>query len=246
MEDAMTTLEDLIACEKHAVDPSHEQVTRLESRIGAALGIGVGVAATATSLAVTTEASSLLAKLGSVFLTKPAIMWGGGALVGIGLGYSVAVITASTEHRRSPLAGPTQLVEAPAPALATPPPVASDGPPQVEIIAEPTAHLEPPTGVKSSERTAQQSPVDRLKLDAQLLSQVSAALNQGAPAEALRLIEGTSLKGSPLGTEFKAARAIALCQLGRHAQAQSTVQSLKATAPESPALLRVTQACGDK
>lgn len=240
----MTTLEDLIACEKEAVDPSREQVTRLESRIGAALGIGVSVASV-TSLGASTEASSLLAKLGSALLSKPAIMWGAGAVAGVGLGYSVAVMTAASVEDSAPLVPSSQLTESPAPTPETPEAVSAETPVQIEEPAELAPEEEPRVTRPAPEQAPSTSPVDRLKQDAQLLSQVSASLNQGNPSGALKLMEQAQLKGSPLGTEFKAARAIALCQLGRSAEARNIVQSLKATAPESPALLRVTQACGE-
>jgi hypothetical protein len=255
----MTTLEDLIACERDVVDPTPAQVKQLERRMGAALGIGVGVVASATSIGASAKSSSLLAKLGSSLFSKSTILWGAGAVAGVGLGYSVAVMTDSAREEPRAVAHSIEPARPPAAIQEALPPEPSEAPSQNEPISGPPVEAAAPVGARVTiesaadarprdlaEPTTPLSPVDRLKQDAQLLSQVSAALNRGAPAEALKLLDGASLKGSPLGTEFKAARAIALCHLGHHSQGQSIMQSLKATAPESPALLRVTQVCGEK
>lgn len=242
----MTSLEDLLESEKRTVDPSQAELERLERRVGAALGIGLGAVATTTSLVTSAKGATALAKLGGALFANPIWLWGAGTLAGVGIGYAVA-LGAATDQPEANLSDSAQLIAEPAPRAPKPTEVAQQG----EILAAPSE--EPVAQSPSTQAPKRQetrvhasrspSPADRLKQDARLLSDVSAALNRGAPEEALRLLDSTPLKGSRLGTEFRAARAIAWCQLGQHTRARSTVASLEKYAPDSPALLRVQQAC---
>jgi len=85
--------------------------------------------------------------------------------------------------------------------------------------------------------------LNKLQEDARLLSGVTAALNRGHYLEALSLLSGKPTHRSALASEFSAARAVALCRLGRYAEGKAQSAALEKMSPNSPALLRVRRAC---
>jgi hypothetical protein len=88
-------------------------------------------------------------------------------------------------------------------------------------------------------------PVDSLGPELALLRQARAALDRHDPEAALALLDQHA-KRYPLGTmqqERLAARALALCALGRGAAAIATAQELMRLAPGSPYLARVRAGC---
>ena len=253
----MTSLEELLERERQAVEPGEQELVRVERRLAATLSVGVTAAAATTALSSSTKLATLLPKMGAWLAGKAGFLWATGAVVGVGLGYSVAVLQESAALQRkgeeTKLTRSSQLIEPPRTAgsfeasrEAEPPtsqdPEVSSTPELVEGNGKVQAPAPRPSAWAPPVQ-APKKPSDRLKEDARRLSRISAALNRGAPAEALRLLQAESYSGSVLAAEFGAARAIALCKLGRTAEAEPTVRSLEKHAPESPTRLRVMRAC---
>ncbi len=89
---------------------------------------------------------------------------------------------------------------------------------------------------------AARSKQDRLAQEVALLSSATKSLNAGRAAEALKTLDEHQRKfpGGLLTEERRAARAQALCSLGRISEGQSELARL---APRSPAAARAKQVC---
>ncbi len=74
------------------------------------------------------------------------------------------------------------------------------------------------------------------------------ALREGRPDDALGLLDegGVAAPGRALTEERAAARAIALCDLGRSAEGRAAAESFAARFPRSPLAPRVRGACADR
>ncbi len=83
---------------------------------------------------------------------------------------------------------------------------------------------------------------DRLAQEVALLSSATKSLNAGQPGEALRILAEHQRKfpSGLLTEERRAARAQALCSLGRVGEAKSELARLT---PRSPAAARAQQVC---
>jgi hypothetical protein len=77
-----------------------------------------------------------------------------------------------------------------------------------------------------------------------LLSRATSALRSGQPNDALKSLNEHQSKfpRGLLSEERRAARAQALCALGRHSEAEREIAKL---APASPQAARARQLCGD-
>lgn len=129
-------------------------------------------------------------------------------------------------------------VAAPASAIPNAP---SDAPATPETPAAPAdAALLMPSAKPSvpSSRPAQES----LAREVALLSQATSALHSGQPAEALKFLNEHARKfpNGVLSEERRAARAQALCLLGRISEGQAELARL---APQSPTAARAKQVC---
>jgi hypothetical protein len=147
-----------------------------------------------------------------------------------------------------------------APRFATPAPV-----PRTEHAAPPSARvhqreLAPPTELEATSPpravvasaapaapSARSSPpgASRLQAETRLIAEAQRALNAGAPGRALLLIEQhrAEFPGGELASEREAARVLALCALGRRADANATRERFVRAWPDSLLLARVRAAC---
>jgi hypothetical protein len=213
---------------------------RDEERIRGALAqrMVVGAAATATGLGATKLAAGIgLGKL----------------VVVVGLGSAAAAGLYATYHQ---VTEPTTTLT-----LNVPSARAGRAPPSVSTTSQPeenrttTALKEPPRTPLSDVRhgprrpTAESAPTptpDLLKAETAALREAQQALRTGDPGRALSLISQQNSRFSEglLQQERAAARIMALCQLGRTAEARAEVVEFASRWPKSPLLARVRNACG--
>jgi hypothetical protein len=167
---------------------------------------------------------------------KAWLAWSGvGIAVLCGLGAAVFLGT--------PSAPPTVVSTA---ALAQPAAVIQ---PSSEQISEPeSAPAPPPTPVAKSETAAPRASSrsrDRLAEEVEILSRAEADLHRGQASLALRSLEEHQRKfpNGALTAERRAARARALCALGRASEASAELTRLSRIAPGSPLERRAREAC---
>lgn len=160
--------------------------------------------------------------------------WASGAIASAGLVGGALFV--SFHHRASAVKAANS-VEAPiatvsaAPAIEPPAPLASSA-------AAPPAALP----VKPAAPSARSAP-DSLAQEVALLSRATSELHRGNPAEALQVLN-EHLRRFPnglLGEERRAAKAQALCALGRKSEGRAELAHL---APQSPAAAHARQVCG--
>jgi TolA-binding protein len=86
---------------------------------------------------------------------------------------------------------------------------------------------------------------DRLAAEVAILSQAAKDLRSGRPADALSALNEHQKKfpNGLLTQERRAARAEALCSLGRYTEAQSELSTLSRTAPQSPLTVQAQTRC---
>ena len=159
-------------------------------------------------------------------------LWAVGAAALIGVSGVVAIALSSGKPGVVPPAAPAMVpaapVVAPAPSAAplapTPPPASS------AALSLPSA-------------PARRS--DRLAEEVAILSQAAKDLRAGRAADALGALNEHQRKfpSGLLTQERRAARAEALCSLGRFGEAQSELSTLVRTAPRSPLTVRAQERC---
>jgi hypothetical protein len=105
---------------------------------------------------------------------------------------------------------------------------------------QPTSFVATPTAVGAS--APARRPQDRLSAEVALLSRATRDLHSGHPAEALKALDEYRHKFPKglLGEEQRAARAQALCALGRFDEANAKLAGLT---PQSPLAVRAKQFC---
>jgi len=143
-----------------------------------------------------------------------------------------------------PLAPPVvPAVSAPI-ATASPPTPRSENAPlsPMPVSSTPAAALRTP--VPSAKQPSEARPKSRLAEEVALLSRATSALHAGRPQEALSTLAEHQQKfpQGHLSVERIAARAQALCQLGRKAEAERELGRLS---PTSPQAARARRACGE-
>lgn len=148
--------------------------------------------------------------------------------------------------RALPPAEPRARIEAPA---AVRPDVTQAAP---AVLAQPTATDPPATSAapaddatSSSARAASSRRASNLLAETELLAAAQRALNGGSPARALELLDRhrTRFHRGALAPERDAARVLALCALGREAQAERERQRFVRNWPDSPLRERIHAGC---
>lgn len=116
-------------------------------------------------------------------------------------------------------------------------------------VAEPAVvtSVEAPPAVPSSAGPARR-PADRLAEEVALLSQAAKDLRAGRAAEALRALNEHRRRfpAGALSLERRAARAEALCSLGRFAEADTELDALTQSSPSSPLTIRAKRRCAQR
>jgi hypothetical protein len=180
-----------------------------------------GKAAAATSLKVV--GSALVAAVGS-----SAVLF--------------ALSQPAAQRPAAPPAPPRVLVAPPAPAIAPSAPARSE--PPATSAAAPAAPALRSTKPSAPAHTG--PPTPSASEEALLVAAAEAQLRGGHPAAALALYE-QHLREYPQGAlrqESQNGRAVALCGVGRTAEARAYVELFAARHPSSPSLLRMRRACG--
>jgi len=190
-------------------------------RVGNALRARLGAALSAT------QASKV------VPVPRPHWPFVATAVVGVGLVGS-ALFLASRQQPVTPSAAP-----AATPVIAT-----SSAPPLTPALELPSPDAPKAPALVASERaTASTRPTeDRLAQEVALLARATSSLHAGRPADALKVLDEYQHRFPKglLTEERRAARAQALCSLGRQSEAQAELARL---APHSPSAARAKQVC---
>lgn len=141
---------------------------------------------------------------------------------------------------------PASVAAPPVASIATTPPARAPAAPVAERAARPdTAPIPvvaPPVVASSEGLAAPPRSRDRLAEEVALLSRATGALRAGHAAEALKALDEhqSRFPGGALTEERRAAKAQALCSLGRVSEGQAELSHL---APQSPAAARARKAC---
>jgi RNA polymerase sigma-70 factor (ECF subfamily) len=117
-------------------------------------------------------------------------------------------------------------------------------PAEPEATSPPRAVVVPAAPAAPSARRSPPG-ASRLQAETRLIAEAQRALNAGAPGRALLLIEQhrAEFPGGELASEREAARVLALCGLGRHADANATRERFAREWPDSLLFARVRAAC---
>ena len=218
-------------------DPTDDDRRAVQRAIAGRIAIAAA-AGTAAALAPRAAAAASAASVGkATFLGWFAAGLGAGATVG-------AVVTATIV-----LGGRDESVVDP------PPPAVTASVPAPRVVSPPRVPVEPvpeasATATPSKEKPAPSAPAAAsaappLEVETRALGDVTRALRDGRPDEALRLLteqERTFARGS-LHEERAAARVFALCAAGRLAQARSARDRFLVAYPQSPSADRVRASC---
>jgi hypothetical protein len=198
------------------------------ARIASVLATRLGQAALLTA----PQASAAAGK--SVAWSKVAASIAG---VGLVVGGATAWVSQSSPPDASLPAAPRAVVES----RALPPlPTAQVALPPPELtVSAPESTVAP---------ARKQTATDRFAEEVALLSKATTALRAGRPAEALSLLQAHRQRfpASRLVEEQLAARAQALCALGRTSEAAAELARLERVAPQSPHLARVKRVCSPR
>jgi hypothetical protein len=179
------------------------------------------------------------ALLGQAAATPSAFsaLWVKVSAVTLGLGLAAGGLVVGLQGEKTPVEappGPQQVVLAPPPA--------QEPAPTPAVTPAPAAVVSPQTVEPAAAATKRAS--DRLAEEVTLLSSAASALRAGRAADALKTLNEHQSKFPKglLSEERRAARAQALCALGRHREAEREIARL---APSSPQAARARQLCGD-
>ncbi len=134
----------------------------------------------------------------------------------------------------------------PAPTAASASEIAASAPSTIADSADalPVASAVAPPPLSSALPAMSSSKTDRLGQEVALLSRATSALRAGRAADALALLNEHQRKfpKGVLSEERRAAKAQALCSLGRQSEGRAELAHLT---PRSPAAVRAQQACGN-
>jgi hypothetical protein len=161
-------------------------------------------------------------------------VWAAAAAAVVGVGGVVALGLSSDP-------APTK---APAPIAVVAPAVLPT--PSVADVSPPTAPVEPATpGPAAAAPSAPARRGDRLAEEVAILSQAAKDLRAGRAAAALSALNEHQRRfpSGALTLERRAARAEALCSLGRKPEAQAELGALARSAPQSPLTIRAQERC---
>jgi hypothetical protein len=137
----------------------------------------------------------------------------------------------------------------PPPSLSTaalPPSIPDESPSEATTVGRPSIEVTPPSVIAPPAAAPSEAPAlharDRLAEEVALLSRATTALRAGRAAEALKTLDEhqSRFPRGALSEERRAAKAQALCSLGRMSEGRAELARL---APQSPAAARAKQVC---
>lgn len=249
MEATLTSFDELLALERKAAEPTPGEVRELRRHVWQRLGLGTAAGVlgmTGTAWATVAAVTTLIAAATtSVYWTTTRAVAHGNARAWASAPGAPREVVA----KQVPVAEAAPVREAaaeppPAPEAALPASeVAAPAARRPVISANRTLSVTPSSPPEVAVRT-EAAPTDQFDADLARLREVSRALSSGRAAEALMLTRAHDVAKSPLAAEYQAAEAIALCQLGRRAEALRAVELFERVARDSPLARRVRRACG--
>ncbi len=160
------------------------------------------------------------------------------AVVSVGVAVVVGALFFGLRHRTEP--NRTEPMPVNVPALSAPSVVSA------QKSAVPSSALSAPPAATPPPVTAPSTPPVRrtstLALEVAILSRAASSLRAGRPAEALKAVDEHQAKfpNGLLVEERRAARAQALCALGRRSEAESDLARLSSSSPQA---VRARKAC---
>ena len=249
--------ERLVELARHGDGPTAEDRARVRRGIATALAaatsvVGAGTAAAKTGAVVAAAGAksiasgSAVAAAGAVTVSKVASWLGVGMAAGLAGALTVSAVSAPSKPSAPVAAVAPRVQNAPASPKAPRVPLTIRQAAAQEAPAEPES---PPVAVAHpQQRSAPIAPrllPSALAEETELLEQAQAALARSDAAAALRLLERHERRfpAGALSEERLAGRVLALCQLGRMADARRSAELLRAVAPQSPLWPRLRQAC---
>jgi hypothetical protein len=176
-----------------------------------------------------TPAAGAATKAAAVHASRTVWTIAGAAFVGVGGVVALGLSSLSTPAKAPALAPAVSAVPVATVALAAP------------VLPEATPAPTPAVAATPSVLTRR----DRLAEEVAILSQAAKDLRAGHAANALSALNEHQKKfpSGLLTQERRAARAEALCSLGRFAEADAELSTLVRTAPQSPLTVRAQQRC---
>jgi hypothetical protein len=173
-----------------------------------------------------------------------------GSAIAAAVGSSALLFALSQPAEPSAVpAAPPPVVAAPQPSVAAPTPAVT---PSVDLALEPAPALSAAPAAAAQPRSSKPAaPAPSVappsaSEEALLVATAEAQLRSGHAAAALALYE-QHLREYPKGAlrhESQSGRIVALCGVGRSAEARAEIERFAARHPSSPSLLRMQRACG--
>jgi len=245
MSDLSDDARALIAATRHGDDPRPGD----EERVRRAVLLRVGATAVAGAATVTLGRQAIAAGTAKSGLAWSTLLGSGGVklLAAVAMGGAVAT-TGYVALRHEPIEQGT--VQVPPRRTAQPPavvsaPLATAADSEVSLAVDdlPVAS----TGRAGDSRVTPTAPRKPSNLMAEVAAVGSAnrSLRDGNPEEALRILDANAgvLQDGTLQEETAVSRILALCQLGRTAEAKGEAQRFLRAWPSSPLVPRVKASC---
>lgn len=217
----------LVASARRALRPTGGD----RERVSAALRARLGAAALPVLLAPKAASALPMSAKPSSFILASKL------LIGAGVAGGIAYLALEAGDPGAPLRHlPREALSAPLAPLAAPPPTAPSAPPSA-VVTE----TEPQPEKAAAPRPATRR--DRLAQEVAILSRAARQLSGGNAAAALKALDEhrRQFPAGVLAEERRAARAQALCALGRFSEAESELSRL--SQPRSPSAARARAVC---
>ena len=212
-----------------ALRPSDADRDRISDALRSKLGAEVLPLAAATAVTVRPAR-----------FARSSVRWVSGVVAGAFVGGALFLSFHHGNHPLPPAPAAAVLSPPSEPSAIAEPPSAPPADPELEVVAPPSSALP-----NKPNAPAVRSAPESLAREVAMLSSATSALHAGQPAQALKLLNEHARKfpNGVLSEERRAARAQALCMLGRIAEGQAELERL---APQSPAAARAKQVCAAK
>jgi hypothetical protein len=244
---------DLLASARAELDPSAEDKKRVRGALAAQIGLVASMSATsATAGAGATGATgtAIAAASGAGTLTKTAGVF---AIVAItsGIGAGAYVATRPRPAVVAPIPVETGAAPASSSAVSVPPPLTTTAPvtpPPVETTSAALPPTKTPSKAASASAAATVSPPAEGSLSAEthLVRDATSALQRGDGTTALASLDEHARRfpHGVLSEERDAQRVLALCSLGRTAEARTRAARFTEQHPRSALAAKVRDSCG--
>ncbi|AKF11139.1 hypothetical protein DB32_008288 [Sandaracinus amylolyticus] len=222
---------------RDARTPSAEDRARIERKLAAAVAIGAGAAVGGAAGSAAASGAGAAAAGAGAWVVK-----GLGAMLVVGvLGAGAVVVTRSS----------TPPPQEPAPVVVTPPEhavieeVPVEAPPQEIAAAEAPVVDEPEAPRRARRRASASSSSEDLAEELELLHSAQRAWRSGDGARTLALVSEHEdrFARSQMAPERTALRILALCDVGREAEARRLATRFLRTARQSPLRRSVEESC---